>query len=150
MHVSITTGLHENVPFSSIVHRLSGPNSYVLTQNALKIRVRFGCGCVVGVLLRVGVSCCVCWRVDGCVVVWWVCGCVWLWSSTLKKCVHIDVHVHVGVTLFCSFYHEKSSLEDLLFHDVCFSEPVTFHKGFMCVPSRSCFKHFSRLQATPL
>ena len=30
---------------------------------------------------------------------------------------------------------------------VCFSKPLTFHNGFMFFASRSCFKHFSRLQA---
>ena len=80
LHISIATNLHENVPLSSTVHRLSGPKIYALTQNTLKITV----GCVVGVWLWCVLVCVVCWCVSCvvCVVCWvvgllgcWVVGC---------------------------------------------------------------------------
>ena len=39
LHVSIARSLHENVPLSSIVHHLSGPNMFALIHNTLKITV---------------------------------------------------------------------------------------------------------------
>ena len=47
LHVSIATSLHQSflltLPFSGIVHHLSGPNTCALTQTTLKITV--GCRC---------------------------------------------------------------------------------------------------------
>ena len=56
LHVSIATSHHEHVPFSGIIHHLSG-----LTQGAVCV-----CVCVL-----CHVSVCVCVRVSVCVCVFW-------------------------------------------------------------------------------
>ena len=83
------------------------------------------CWCVVGVLLV-------------CLV---VCG---VRTHTQDHGMHI--HIDAGVTCFAHFLLKKRSRK-LTVHDVCFAKPLTFHNGFMCFASSSCFKHFGRLQA---
>ena len=64
---------------------------------------------------------------------------------------HIQTNAHIGVTLFGYFSRKKTTQSRIVtFPDVCFSKPVTFHNEFMFFAYGSCFKHFSRFQATPL
>ena len=46
--------------------------------------------------------------------------------------VHVHIDVHVGVT-FLLIFLKKTKSRTLIFHDVCFSKPLTFHDGFMCL-----------------
>ena len=75
-------------------------------------------------------------------MVWGVrCGCVW--CGSLKTSV---IAAHIGVTFFAHFPREKRSLEHLRSMMSAFRSlsPSTM---VSCVfASRSCFKHFSRLQ----
>ena len=54
------------------------------------------------------------------------------------------------VSLCLLVSHEKTQSGTLTFHDVCLSNPLTFHNCFKFFASRRCFKHFFRFQATPL
>ena len=74
--------------------------------------------------------CGVCWCVFGVLLVLCGCGvvvCVVVVCRTHSQDhgVHIRIDVHVGVT------------QNTYFHDVCFSEPLAFHNGFMFFASRS-------------
>ena len=51
------------------------------------------------------------------------------------------------VSLFCSFSHKKTKSGSRAFHDLCRSQPLALHNGFMFLASRTCFKHFFRFQA---
>ena len=80
-----------------------------------------------------------------CLLFLWVrCVCVLRWYVCVRCCVvvvcrthsqdhgiHLHMDVHVGVTLFAHFLMKKTQSRTLIFHDVCFSKPLTFHNGFM-------------------
>ena len=81
-----------------------------------------------------------------CCVVWctWVCMCV---AHTLKITEIFSCRcMYMSASLFLHIFSETKRSRTRSFHDVRFSKSLTFQNGFMFLASRSCFKHFSRLQ----